>query len=139
MTTERNDMVWLATMKKFCEELDAFLRCKQQDFSWVRMPRNEDGSFDNLCEMSASCVYRSDINTAKYQHEIFEIQSRARKILVYMGQHPAMKIYKHYTTGTPFFEKALFIALALAVEHQDALPPNHQTFNHLLEAATACS
>jgi hypothetical protein len=147
MSVERNDAVWLGKMNEFCKELDVFMRCKENDLSWGQMPQNEDGSLKNLCEMSATCVYRSGINTANHKNEIFEIQSRARKILVYMGEHPAMKIFTHYTTGTPFFEKTLFMALALAVEHQDVLTKEPEAakdnksahINHLLEAATTCS
>jgi hypothetical protein len=120
MFTENNHANWLANMKGFCEELDLFLRSHTSILSWVNMPDNKAGIFDKLCSMSTDCTYVSDIDNVKHQAAIIEIQLMARKTLVYMSTHPAMKAYRHTDAVAPFFEKPLFIALALAVEHQDA-------------------
>jgi hypothetical protein len=140
MNTERNDTVWLGKMKGFCQELERFL-CVS-GCGWIHVPPNHFGFYDNLCEMSAECSYVSDINIIDNQanfERIFEIQSMARKILVCMGTHPDACVFRG---NTPFFQKALFIALSLAVEHQDACK-DFQNFQkvgiYLPEAATTCS
>jgi hypothetical protein len=132
---ERNDTMWLTKMKSFCEELQLYIRSKNHMEFPETVPSNEKGVFDNLCEMSTECTYMSEIDIKKHNAIIFEVQSMARKLLVEIATHHAMA-FRGESGRVPFFEKPLFTALALAVEHQDMCK---NIDNNLREALSICS
>lgn len=134
MFKEYNDTLWLENMRLFCEELDVYLSLEHTDFPSAT-PLGPCEDFGNLYKVSTDCTYASEIDHGKHDAKIFDIQSMARKLLVSMGRHPAIK----FRGDPPFFEKALCMALTLAVEHQDVCKRRISNKTHLLGSVTTCS
>jgi hypothetical protein len=139
MAPVRNDAQWLAKMELFCSELKLYLFSETHVTFPRSVPDNQEGLFDNLCEMSVRCAYVSEIDTVQHGPSIVRIQKLARCLLRDVGRHPAMEYTADYTKLGPFFEKALFTALTLGVEHQDACGDTFRGDANLPVATTTCS
>lgn len=142
MICEENHALWLNKMKYFCQELDLYLHdfsCNGPSITFPKsVPINKNGKFDHLCEMSTQCTYISGIDIQLHNCIIFEIQSMARRLLIEIGAHPTM-IFQTHERNIPFFEKPLFIAIALGVEHQMNANNARGMQLHLFPAKTRCS
>ena len=142
MICDENHTIWLTKMKYFCQELDMYLHDFSRDESSLAFPKtlpnNTHGKFDHLCEMSTQCTYMSGIDIQLHKSIIYEIQATARRLLKEIAAHPTMT-FQSYQRNVPFFEKALFIAIALGVEHQMNASNAWGMQNYLSQATTRCS
>jgi hypothetical protein len=142
MHLEENHTLWLEKMKLFCEELAVYLNDCRYNIPLVlfskSMPVNENGEFDNLCEMSTQCNYVSNIDILQHTLMIFDIQSMARRLLMEIGKHPMMT-FQSNQQELAFFERPLLVAISLGVEHQMNANHGRRMDSYPVQSKTRCS
>lgn len=115
---------WLKNMKQFMTELELYIQQMPLDTQYnslniIPTQITTDKKFTRLCTSSKYCRYFADIPTQYCYKEIKDVQEGAHRVIMKIHRHPILdKFIPNQTKEMrPFYEKTLYIGMALSVEH----------------------